>query len=207
MYLTQTWEKKPLKPDLLQLMKTRRSIRKYRENPIPLEKIYGILEAGRWAPSGGNTQPWVYIVITEKELKEKIRAKAENIEKKFHATANDTFKRWLEKHQITPEKRFLTEAPVLVIVAGWTKAPYWLESTWISLAYVLLSAESQRVGTLTYTPAKMDFLNKLLSLPDDYQPVAILPMGEPREEPAFQTRSRKPLEQMVCLNGYCENTD
>ena len=115
-----------MKTDLLQLMKNRRSTRKYSEDPLPLEKVYQILDAGRYAPSGGNTQPWMYIVVTKKELKEKIRAKAENIEKTFHAKANDTFKRWLEKRQITPEKRFLTEAPVLIVVAGWTKAPYWL---------------------------------------------------------------------------------
>jgi len=58
--------------DMLKLIKSRRSIRKYKEK-IPSDKeIKKILEAGRWAPSGLNNQPWRFLVIKEKEIKEKI---------------------------------------------------------------------------------------------------------------------------------------
>jgi len=189
---------------LLQLMKKRRSIRKYSKDPIPLEKIYQILEAGRYAPSGANLQPWVYIIVIDNELKEKIRKEAEKIERNFHEKASDQLRRWLKEQKITPEKSFLTEAPVLVVVAGLTKAPYWLESTWISIAYILLSVESQKLGTLTYTPIETAFLNKLLNIPENYHPVAILPIGNPAEGPTLETRARKPLEQIVYLNRYYE---
>jgi len=191
-----------LKTELLQLMKNRRSIRKYSKEPIPLEKIYHVLEAGRYAPSGANMQPWIYIIVTDKELKEKIRKEAEKIERNFHERAPDQLKRWLKEQKITPEKSFLTEAPALIIVAGLTKAPYWLESTWISIAYILLSAESQNLGTLTYTPIETVFLNKLLNIPDYCHPVAILPIGNSAERPSPETRARKPLERMVYLNKY-----
>jgi nitroreductase len=180
---------------LLQLMKKRRSIRKYSKDPIPLEKIYQILEAGRYAPSGANLQPWVYIIVIDNELKEKIRKEAEKIERNFHEKASDLLRRWLKEHKITPEKSFLTEAPVLVVVAGLTKAPYWLESTWISIAYILLSVESQKLGTLTYTPIETAFLNKLLNIPENYHQVAILPIGNPAEGPTLGTRARKPLDK------------
>jgi len=189
---------------LLQLMKKRRSIRKYSKDPIPLEKIYQILEAGRYAPSGANLQPWVYIIVIDNELKEKIRKEAEKIERNFHEKASDQLRRWLKEQKITPEKSFLTEAPVLVVIAGLTKAPYWLESTWISIAYILLSVESQKLGTLTYTPIETAFLNKLLNIPENYHPVAILPIGNPAEGPTLETRARKPLEQIVYLNRYYE---
>ena len=192
---------------LVQLMKNRRSIRKYKQDPIPLEKIYQILEAGRYAPSGANLQPWIYIVVTDNKLKEKIREEAEKIERNFHKKAPKPFKRWLKEQKITPEKNFLTEAPALIVVAGFTKAPYWLESTWVSIAYVLLSVESQNLGTLTYTPPEMLFLNKLLNIPDDYHPVAILPMGYPAESPSPESRARKPLEQMVYLNRYGDKSE
>ena len=188
--------------DLLQLMKNRRSIRKYSKDPIPLEKIYQILEAGRYAPSGANMQPWMYIVVTNNELKEKIREEAEKIERNFHEKAPDYLKRWFKEYNITPEKSFLTDASALIVVAGLTKAPYWLQSTWISIAYVLLSVESQNLGTLTYTPIETGFINKLLNIPDDYRPVAILPVGHPTERPSPETRARKPLEHIVYLNGY-----
>jgi len=185
-------------------MKNRRSIRKYSKDSVPLEKIYQVLEAGRYAPSGANMQPWIYIIVTDNELKEKIREEAEKIERNFHEKAPEQLKSWLNEQKITPEKSFLTEAPALIVVAGSTKAPYWLESTWISIAYILLSAESQNLGTLTYTPTETVFLNKLLNIPDDYHPVAILPIGNPAERPSPETRTRKPLEQMVHLNKYSD---
>lgn len=191
-----------LETKMLQLMKNRRSIRKYKQDPLQLEKIYEVLEAGRYAPSGANLQPWIYIVVTDNKLKEKIREEAEKTERKFHKKASKQFGRWLEEQKITPEKSFLTEAPALVVVAGLTKAPYWLESTWISIAYILLSVESQNLGTLTYTPPETDFLNKLLNIPDDYLPVTIMPIGCPAERPSPETRARKPLKQIVFLNRY-----
>ena len=191
-----------LKKDLLRLMKNRRSIRKYSNESIPLEKIYQTLEAGRYGPSGANIQPWIYIVVTDNKLKEKIRREAEKIERRFHEKAPDELKRWLKEQGITPEKSFLTGAPVLVVVAGLTKAPYWLESTWICIAYILLSVESQNLGTLTYTPMETVFLNKLLNIPEDYHPVAILPIGYPAEGLSPETHARKPLEQIVYVNRY-----
>ena len=193
-----------MKTELLQLMKNRRSIRKFSKHPIPLEEIYQILEAGRYAPSGANMQPWIYIVVTDNELKGKIREEAEKIERKFHEKAPDQLKRWFNEQKITPEKSFLTDAPVLIVAAGLTKAPYWLQSTWISIAYVLLSLESQNLGSLTYTPIETRFLNKLLNIPDDYRPVAVLPIGNPAERPSLETRARKPLEQIIYLNKYSD---
>ncbi len=193
---------KTLEAALLQLMKNRRSIRKYGKDPVPLEKIYAVLEAGRYAPSGANLQPWIYIVVTDKNLKEGIRREAEKTERSFHENAPIKLQRWFKEQMITPEKSFLTEAPVLVVVAGYTKAPYWLESTWVSIAYILLSIESRNLGTLTYTPPDTFFLNKLLSIPEDYQTVAILPIGHPAERPSDKTRARRILEQTVHLNRY-----
>lgn len=167
-----------------------------------MEKIYEILETGRYAPSGSNLQPWIYIVVTDNKLKEKIRKEAEKIERNFHKKAPIQLKKWLKEQKITPEKSFLTEAPALVVVAGFTKAPYWLESTWVSIAYILLSVENQNLGTLTYTPSQTVFLNKLLNIPDDYHPVAILPIGHPAESPSPETRARRALEQIVYLNRY-----
>jgi FMN reductase (NADPH) len=56
----------------IELLKSRRSIRAYKPDLIPDEYIQKIIEAARWAPSGGNSQPWEFIVIKKKELKDKI---------------------------------------------------------------------------------------------------------------------------------------
>ena len=191
-----------LKDKLLRIMKNRRSIRKFSKKPVSLETICRILEAGRLAPSGANMQPWIYVVVTDDELKEKIREEAEKVERDYHRNAPDQLRRWLNEQRITPEKSFLTEAPVLIVVAGLIKAPYWFESTWISIAYLLLSIETHNLGTTTYTPVEMGFLNKLLDIPHDYCPVVIMPIGESLEKPSYENLARKPLEKVIHLNRY-----
>jgi len=188
--------------ELIKLMRERRSIRKYRSKPISLQKVCQILEAGGYAPSGANLQPWVYIIVTGEKIKKRIKEECEKVDEKFHREAPEKIKAWLKEQGITPEKNFLMEAPVLVVVAAYTKAPYWLESTWISIAYILLSVQSRGLGTLTYTPSETAFLNDLLDLPADYRAVAILPIGYPAESPSSSMRPRKPLEQVVYLNRY-----
>ena len=109
---------------------------------------------------------------------------------------------FLLNQKITPLKPFLTKAPALVVVASLTSAPYWLESTWISIAYILLSVENHKLGTLTYTPGETKFLNRLLNIPSQYLPIVILPIGYPAENPSSKTRSRKSLRKTCYLNGY-----
>lgn len=57
---------------LLELVKKRRSIRKFKPDPVPDELINKILEAARWAPSGANSQPWEFVVIKDKALRDKL---------------------------------------------------------------------------------------------------------------------------------------
>ena len=188
--------------ELLDVIKSRRSIRKYKKQTITLEKIYPILDAGRYAPSGANQQPWTYILVTDTKLKQQIRKEAESEETKYHKTAPSSLKEWFKKQGITPAKPFLTNAPALIVIASDTRAPYWLESTWISIAYILLQAENQKLGTLTYTPSDTTFLNRLLNIPDRYSPVAIIPIGHPAEKPTTKARPRKALKQITHHNKY-----
>jgi len=188
--------------ELLDLMKNRRSIREYKKQTIPLEKIYSVLDAGRYAPSGANQQPWIYILVTDATLKQQIRGEAERVEREYHETAPLQLQEWFKKQGITPAKPFLTDAPALIVVAGDTKAPYWLESIWISIAYILLQAENQQLGTLTYTPSDTTFLNKLLDIPNHYSVVVVIPIGYPAETPTTKTRLRKTLKQTVHHNKF-----
>ena len=188
--------------ELLDLMKNRRSIRKYKIQTVPLEKIHSVMDAGRYAPSGANQQPWTYILVSDATLKQQIRGKAERVEREYHETAPLQLQEWFRKQGITPAKPFLTDAPALIVVAGDKRAPYWLESTWISIAYMLLQAENQELGTLTYTPSDTTFLNKLLNIPDHYSVVAIIPVGYPAEKPKTRARPRKTLKQIVHKNRF-----
>jgi len=167
--------------DLYTLMKNRRSTRVFSHKPVSEKKLHAILTVGQYAPSGADQRPYVCIVVDDSDIKQQIKRCSEDVDKKHRATVPDWFKQWMEKKNISLEKTFLVDAPFLVIVAGETDKPYWLESTWISIAYMLLAAENEELATLTYTPAKTDFLCDLLALPESLQPVVILPIGYPQK--------------------------
>ena len=64
--------------DFFEVIERRRSIRKFKPNPIPKEDLKKILDAGRLAPSGGNRQPWQFIVVKDLKTKKDLAAAANN---------------------------------------------------------------------------------------------------------------------------------
>ena len=163
--------------DLYKLMKNRRSTRDFLNREVPEEKLDLILKAGRLSPSGADQKPYVYIVVDDMALKKKIKQYCEDADKKFYNISEKWFKKWMVKKNISLKKDFLVDAPYLIVVAGKTDKPYWLESTWISISYMILAAEAEGLGTLTYTPSETDFLNDILELPKKFTPVVIIPVG------------------------------
>lgn len=163
--------------DLYDLMRNRRSTRNFLNKKVSEKKLLSILKAGLLAPSGADQKPFVYIVVDDPVLKKKIKQFCEKTDKKYFATAPEWFKQWMKKKKISLKKDFFVDAPFLVVVAGETDKPYWLESTWVSIAYMILAAENEGLASLTYTPAEMNFLKNLLHLPEIARPVAIIPVG------------------------------
>lgn len=187
---------------LYDLMKRRRSIRKYSPKAVPHDKLLRILRAGTLAPSGADQQPCVYVIVDDPELKRRIRQECEAAEQAYHKQAPEWMRDWLAIKGITPEKPFLTEAPYLVIVVGETDKPYWFASAWISIAYIILAAEEEGLATLTYTPAKIGFLKELLNLAENHKPVVIIPVGYAGERlPAKEAR----IEGKIFYNGFDES--
>jgi len=97
--------------DIFKAIKERRSCRNFLPKSISEEVIEKILEAATWAPSPLNTQPWEFVVVTSKEMKENIFSEADRCRK--WAIEKSGWK-WLEKYQLN----FLKTAPVIVAVVG-----------------------------------------------------------------------------------------
>ena len=180
-------------------MENRRSIREFYNKKVPEEKLRSILKAGLLAPSGADQKPFVYIVVDDPVLKKKIRRFSETVDKKYYSTAPEWFKKWMKKKSISLEKNFLVDATFLIVVAGETAKPYWLESTWISIAYMILAAENEGLVSLTYTPTETDFLNDLLHLPQTFKPVVIIPIGYTKNKASKKTVVNG---EKVFLNKY-----
>ena len=188
---------------VLDLTISRHSVRRFRPNDVSLNDIAYILEVARRAPSGANRQPWRFLVIQDHEIKRHIRRICEEIEKEFHQRAEPSLKRWMDARGITWKKPFLTEAPILILVFGRIGEPYWIESTWLAIGFMLLAIQELGYSTLTYTPSKTDWANHLLEVPKQYRLQVILPIGKSAE--SIQLQDRLPLEEIAYLNKWGEN--
>ncbi len=137
-----------------------------------------------------NAQPWRFVVVDDDWLKARIRETCEREEEKFYSHTKGNLMTWLNAEGFRPEKPFLSEAPYLILVFGYTKAPYWLQSTWIAVGYLLLALEELGLGTVTYTPPNPKPVEELLNAPNNYKLQTILPVGYPAN-PQAKVREEK----------------
>ena len=177
---------------------SRQSCRTYLPTAVSQDAIQRILDAGCNAPSGANQQPWHMIVVDSPERKRAIRNACERADRTFHEHATATVREWLEDHSITTQKLFLTDAPVLIAVLYDPKAPYSLHSVWIAIAFMLLQAAREGLGSLPYTPSAAD-VKDLLDVPKHLQFAAILPIGISQET---VRQPRKPSSETQSWNQY-----
>jgi iodotyrosine deiodinase len=180
--------------DLFSLLTKRRSIRAFKTDPVTPEKIEAILSAGQHSPSGAHRHPWLYKVVTDSDLKSRIREKSEIGDKKWHEEIDERVQKWLKTKHITTEKQFLTDAPVLIAVFSDSRTPYWFESVWISIGYMMLATVDQGLGTVIYTPGDEAFMNEILDVEKHYVPQVILPIGYPLIEPQSSPTKQTDLE-------------
>jgi len=171
--------------DLYHLMKFRRTTRKFSNTPVEDDKLQHILQAGIYAPSGSNKSPYRITVIRNPEIKRRIREHAEKVENEFYRKKQQEkesdFLEWVTKKNVNPEKPFLSEAPVLISVCEDTQwmDRHSMESTWITIAYMILAIAKEGLATVTYTPEPQDFMIKILGLDNHFQSQVILPVGYP----------------------------
>jgi len=94
---------------LLEVAKRRRTNRQFKPDPVPDECIHKIIEVARWAPSGFHTQPWEFVVVRKKEIREKIISILEEHGPPIKNTGQDAAEQ-------TPARGSFRDAPVFIIV-------------------------------------------------------------------------------------------
>jgi nitroreductase len=185
--------------DLFTAIKERRSCRNYSPEPVGEEIIEKILEAGMWAPSPMNAQPWQFIVITNKEVKEKIISEAERCVKWAIETSGWE---WLQKYQVD----FLHSVPVMVLVVGDPKksgvdsfqeeGPLgYLQACAGAIQNMHLAAYALGLGSLWFTFFDKQPIRDILGIDAEKTPLALVCLGKPAGEP-FKM-GRKELEKKV----------
>ena len=191
-----------------QSMARRRTVRDFSTEVPPRDVIEAALAAAATAPSGANMQPWHLVVITEPDLKHRIRVAAEEEERAFYAERAPA--EWLAAIAplgTDPNKPFLETAPYLIAIFAErnghlpdgrrVKHYYVSESVGIATGLLIAALHQSGLATLTHTPSPMGFLNGLLGRPDNERPFLLLVVGYPADDARVPNIGRKPLDSMV----------
>jgi nitroreductase len=169
---------------ILKVIKERRSVRRYKADPIPDDVFHRVLEAARFSPSGKNLQPWKFILVQDESLKQRL------VEASFRQT-------------------FIAEAPVVVVACGYPDRCYsrmgnymksWAVDVAIAFEHLVLQAQEEGLGTCWIGAFEEKDVKSVLDVPEGVRVLALTPLGYPDENPV--PRGRKNLEEIVSYNSY-----
>jgi nitroreductase len=171
--------------DLFDAIRKRRSVRKYKSDPVAQEDLKKILEAGRLAPSGGNRQPWSFVVARKPENKKALAAASNN-------------------------QAFIAEADIAIVVlsdpsvypkpSGTSSRIGYKQDPMIAIDHMTLAATALGYGTCWIGAFDETEVKKIIKAPENFSVIAVLPVGVSNEDPS--ARPRKPLTEIVCSEEY-----
>ena len=162
--------------DVIEALRTRRSIRKYRKEPVTQETLEELLDIARWSPSAGHSQPWEFITITNPETKNK-----------------------LSKSFIFGS--FFDEAAAgILVMADTQRTSCPLQDGTLATYSVMLAAHAMGLGTCWINPSFFEAeVKSILGIPREKQLICMVSIGYPDEKP---DRPRLPLEGMLHRETY-----
>jgi len=163
---------------LLDVILSRRSIRRYEDKEIPKDVLDKIVEAGRQSPSAANRQPYHFVIVTDSEIKQEL--------------SKELF------------SRFLKNSPLIIVGCANTKAlltgKWATVDTTISLENMVIAAWSLGIGSCWIGSFKEQKIKELLKIPQDWKVVALVTFGYPAETP--KPRKKKPTNELFSLNQF-----
>ena len=151
--------------EFMEVVTSRRSIRKFEKKPVPEETVKILLQAAMFAPSAGNQQPWHFIVVTERQKLDAVPA--------FH-----------------PYCSMIKDVSTAIVVCGapdGKKWPdFWVQDCSAAIQNLLLAARNEGLGAVWTgvfpIEERMQGVRKLFNIPEDVMPLAIIPIGWPSME-------------------------
>ncbi len=200
---------------------TRRSVRSFAPDPVPIDLLEEAIRVAAGAPSGANLQPWHFVVVSDPATRRRIREAAEreereNYERRFPRAWKDR----LEPLGTDWHKAYLEIAPHLIVVFAVThghaaaagsageivKHYYVMESVGIATGFLLAALHVAGLATLTHTPSPMGFLREILRRPTNERAYMLIPVGYPAPGATVPDITRKDFAQ-VCTRWGEPTTD
>lgn len=178
--------------EVMEAIRTRRSIRRFQDKPVEEEKLRAVLEAVRQAPSWANLQCWRLVVVKNPETRAKI-SDLSYVESFFAPKGYKT----------NPAKKALAEAPVLIVACADPEQSgdlgeqyYYLTDIGVASQNLMLAAHDQGLGTVFVGVFDEEKVRDLLGVPANIRIVGLFPLGYPEGEPKGGP-PRKALEEIV----------
>jgi nitroreductase len=165
--------------DTFEAIKKRRSVRQYTGAPIPKEALIKIVDAGRWAPSGYNRQPWDFIVVTDRDMIQALKIASQ----------------WMEN-----------AAAIIAVVLDTGASKFWLEDGAAAVENMLLASTALGYGSCWlqgYTEPREAEFKRLLDVPEGKRLLTLIPIGVPTHWPEGE---KKPLGEVLHWEKYGRKT-
>ena len=164
--------------DVLEAIKGRRSIRKYQQEPVSGEQVMQVLEAGRWAPSRGNSQPWKFIILQNTQGR-------------------------VDLAEAIPTGKFLAEASLgIAVVVNPRTSKHPEQEGAAAIQNILLEAHALGFGTYwisVHGTGCEEKAKQILQIPDEEWLLSIISVGYPAEIPE---KGRKELDEITFRDKY-----
>ena len=200
---------------LLEGIRTARAIRRLSTKPVPKELIRKVCEAGTFAPSGGNRQPWIFVAVTDVDRRAWIAERYSAAFRRYIAPAFEA----AETDPDFPEAKLrnmkaalhladhLHQAPVHLVVAGWTRRGHPQEQALFPcIQNILLACRAVGLGAslTTVHRADGDEIDRYLGLSERTPSCALLPIGWPKGK--FGRPPRESIDAKLHFERYEEGT-
>jgi len=191
---------------LLDTIKNRRTVRRFKPTPVPRQHVLKILDAARHAPTAGNQQPWKFLVVQDRQKLDLLRNQAiswylEALQKRGEAGAG---KLETAREAVGKALDGALSAPtyIAVLVDSQSKYPEWIiHDGALATENLMIAARALGYGTGFFTSffpeAKM---KEFFRIPDRYRLICFTPVGIPEEWP--QPPSKKTLDELVVFEGF-----
>ena len=196
------------------VMDRRRTVRDFSPSPVSFHLIERAIQTAGTAPFGAHQQPWRFVVVSDPQIKSRIREAAEAEEREnYERRMPEEWKEALAPLGTDWHKEFLEIAPYLIVVFridyGLENAAlddgtlvkrkhyYVVESVGIAVGMLLAALHNAGLATLTHTPSPMKFLREILKRPTNETPFVLIPVGYPAKGAEVPDLHRKRLEEIL----------
>ncbi len=201
-------EERARSQEFLESMRRRRTVRSFSREAVSYELVENAIATAGTAPSGAHQQPWTFVVVSDPEVKRRIRTAAEEEERRsYEGRMPDEWLAALRPLGTDWRKAHIEDAPYLIVVfeqaygvsPDGTKIKHYYvrESVGIAVGLLLASLQQAGLAALTHTPSPMGFLREILDRPENERPYVLVPVGYPADGCTVPDLERKALEEIL----------